>query len=68
MDQFSQLLITLKNLTLVLEGLQDWPGGSAVPNATVSPMASAAKNVIEEILNLVNDPKAPLLSSKSKVE
>jgi hypothetical protein len=68
MDQFGQLLITLKNLTSVLEGLQDWPGGSAVPNATVSPMASAAKNVIEEILNLVNDPKAPLLSSKSKVE
>lgn len=68
MDQFEQLLISLKNLTSALENLQDWPGGSPIPNAVVSPIATTTKSVVEEILNLVQDDKAPLLSSKSKVE
>jgi hypothetical protein len=68
MDQFEQLLLTLKNLTSTLENLQDWPGGAPIPNTIVPPMATATKSVIEEILGLVTDPKSPLLSSKSKVE
>lgn len=68
MDQFETLLNALKNLTSTLENLQDWPGGSPVPNTIVPPMATATKSVIEEILNLVTDEKAPLLSSKSTVE
>jgi len=68
MDQFEQLLISLKNLTSALENLQDWPGGLPIPNAVVSPIATTTKSVVEEILNLVQDDKAPLLSSKSKVE
>ena len=66
--QFETLLNALKNLTSTLENLQDWPGGSSVPNTIVPPMATATKSVIEEILNLVTDEKAPLLSSKSTVE
>ena len=68
MDQFEQLLEALKNLTSALENVQDWPGGVPVPSAIVPPMATATNTVIEAILNLVKDEKAPLLSSKSKVE
>jgi|TARA_B110000908_G_scaffold166682_1_gene218241 hypothetical protein len=68
MDQFEQLLISIKNLSSTLENLQDWPGGIPVPSPIVPPMATATKAVIEEILNLVTDEKSPLLSSKSRVE
>jgi len=68
MDQFEQLLISIKNLSSTLENLQDWPGGVPVPSPIVPPMATATKAVIEEILNLVTDEKSPLLSSKSRVE
>lgn len=68
MDQFEQLLQVLTNLTSALESQQDWPGGSAVPGAIIPPAATAAKNVIESIKNLVTDAKQPLLSSKVRVE
>jgi hypothetical protein len=68
MDQFEELLISLKNLTSALEGLRDWPGGTPIPNATVPPIATITKNVVEQILSLVQDEKDPLLSDKVKVE
>ena len=68
MFQFEQLLISLKNLTEALEGLQAYPGGMATPEPVIPPIATTTKNVIEEIMNLVTDEKTPLLSRKSKVE
>jgi len=68
MDQFEELLKVFDNLLSSLESLRDWPGGAPVPQAIVPPMATAARGVIESILNLVADEKAPLLSDKVKVE
>jgi len=68
MEQFEQLLIAITNITSALEAQQDWPGGMPVPGAIIPPAASAARNVLESIKNLVTDAKQPLLSSKVRVE
>jgi hypothetical protein len=66
MGQFKQLLISLYDLCVALDALQDWPGGSPAPNNIIPPAAQSTKAVIDAIKDLVTSAKKPLLSKNVK--
>ena len=64
MTQFEVLLNNLINLATVLQGAQIWPGGSALPDPSIPPIASTVQSSVQKILQVVK--KGQLLSKVSK--
>jgi len=52
------LINELKNLTEALKLVQDWPGGSPVPNPTLLKVASLSQAIFEKIYNNIDSVKS----------
>jgi hypothetical protein len=58
------VLEALKNLTLALEPLQNFPGGNPVPNFPVQLAASTAKNVLDSSIKRLDNLKSNIVKTQ----
>lgn len=58
------VLEALKNLTLALEPLQNFPGGNPVPNIPVQLAASTAKNVLDSSIKRLDSLKSNIVKTQ----
>ena len=66
MPQFKLLVQQLNNLASALEKARVWPNGVEAPDPVVVPIATSIKGVTDDLLDLLNDKKQPLLSKVVK--
>ena len=64
--QFKLLVQQLNNLASALEKARVWPNGVEAPDPVVVPIATSIKGVTDDLLDLLNDKKQPLLSKVVK--